>query len=112
MARYYYLAGDKKKGDEIIAWIMANTRDFYLPEHLLSRPRWERYRDLYAKKTAAMTNERYRATRQREYENPDRQAMNSDVIYGVLPLLWPHAETLRVPQAGGYLERFALSEGD
>jgi GH15 family glucan-1,4-alpha-glucosidase len=117
MARYYYLAGDKGKGDEIIAWIMAHSKDFYLPEHLLSRPRWQRYKGLYAKRIEAMTDERCRAARRREYENLVRQAKVqrislevSEVLYGVLPLLWSHVETLRALQAGGYIEKFALEE--
>lgn len=107
MARYHHLAGDRKKGDENLTWIMTNSKDFYLSEYILTKPRWERYKDVYMKRVYAAEGCCLAACK-KEFEKLSKQAEEGEVIYGVLPLLWAHVETLRALQAGGYLQTFDL----
>jgi len=108
MAQYYYALGDRERGDEILKWIMVNSKDFYLPETLTTRSRWERCKDIFRSRLEGKKSARYRAALRREFERLEEQVKERETIYGVLPLLWSHVETLRALQVGGYIRGFSL----
>jgi len=108
IARYFYTVGRRNEGDAIVQWIFANSQQGYLPEHLLTKEMFWKYRDHQVRRANNMPVEEMKEARLREIGKLDEQAQQCDVLYYACPLLWSHMETVAALLAGGYLSGFDL----
>jgi len=105
----YWQLRKENKADKLLDWMLDQTVDGQLSEHLTSRERFFLYRE---KELGYMLehkkDKKYLEGVKKNFESLEKEAEKSEVLHYVLPFPWAQMEGLKCLKAGGYINKFIL----
>lgn len=104
LANYYYNIDSFKKADKILSWIMEQSQNGNLPEHLVSRKEFKKHKDHQIKRAQNMPVEKMKKTRLKAIKKLEEKLDDKRVVGYAIPILWSHIETARALKSGEYIK--------
>ncbi len=110
MAQYYFVSGNRERGDEVLSWIFKHSKNMFLPELIITPNSFEQFEATVMLKLKTLKNRKHRKRSLNEVANLRAQfKQGKEILYSAMPLLWAHVEMLRALKTAGYVQDFSLS---
>jgi len=109
LAQIHFKLNEKKQGIKLIKWILNNSKQGMLSQHIVSSKNFIKYKEKEKEYNLKTKTGKYLETSMKNLENLEEQAKKSKKLFYSLPLCWSHIETLKVLKMANLIKEFKLN---
>jgi GH15 family glucan-1,4-alpha-glucosidase len=105
----YWQLREKNKANKLLNWMLNQSAEGQIAEHLTSRKRFFIYREKEWKYMLKhKKDKKYLEGVKKNFDNLEKEAKKSEILHYVIPFPWAQMETLKCLKAGKYINKFIL----